>query len=64
MADLNRDGQVDIQDSKFLYDEIENMLAAKDFKKFQGGMGFYPGTSAHPPFVHLDVRGTAARWKG
>jgi hypothetical protein len=27
-------------------------------------MGFYPGTSAHPPFVHIDVRGTAARWKG
>ena len=64
MADLNRDGQVDIQDSKFLYDEIERMLATKDFARFQGGTGFYPGTSAHPPFVHVDVRGTAARWKG
>ncbi len=64
IADLNRDGQVDIQDSKFLYDEIERMLATKDFARFQGGMGFYPGTSAHPPFVHVDVRGTAARWKG
>jgi len=64
MADLNGDGQVDMQDSKFLYDEIERMLAEKDFSKFQGGMGFYPGTSAHPPFVHVDVRGTAARWKG
>jgi uncharacterized protein YcbK (DUF882 family) len=64
MADLNRDGQVDIQDSKFLYDEIERMLADKDLARFQGGMGFYPGTSAHPPFVHIDVRGTAARWKG
>jgi hypothetical protein len=64
MADLNGDGQVDIQDSKFLYDQIERMLAEKDFGKFQGGIGFYPGTSAHPPFVHVDVRGTAARWKG
>ena len=27
-------------------------------------MGYYPATSAHPPFVHVDVRGTAARWKG
>ena len=27
MDDLNRDGRVDIQDSKFLYDEIERMLA-------------------------------------
>ena len=64
MADLNRDGQVDVQDSKFLYDEVERMLTAKELAKFQGGMGYYPANSAHPPFVHLDVRGTAARWKG
>jgi hypothetical protein len=64
MADLNHDGQVDIQDSKLLFDEIERLLASKDLARFQGGMGFYPGTSAHPPFVHVDVRGTAARWKG
>ena len=64
MADLNRDGQVDIQDSKFLYDEIERMLATRDLARFQGGMGYYPANSAHPPFVHVDVRGTAARWKG
>jgi hypothetical protein len=64
MEDLNRDGQVDIQDSKFLYDEIDSMLATSEFKKFQGGMGFYPGTLAHPPFVHVDVRGAKARWQG
>ena len=64
MADLNRDGQGDIQDARFLYDDIARMLATKDFSRFQGGMGFYPGTAAHPPFVHVDVRGTPARWKG
>ena len=64
MEDLNRDKRVDIDDAKFLYDDIERMLAAKEFKKFEGGMGYYPATSAHPPFVHVDVRGTAARWKG
>jgi hypothetical protein len=64
MADLNRDGQIDIQDSKFLYDAVERMLATKDFARFQGGMGYYPANSAHPPFVHVDVRGAAARWKG
>jgi len=64
MADLNRDGQVDIQDSKFLYDDIEQLLVKRELVRLQGGMGFYPGTSAHPPFVHVDVRGTAARWKG
>ena len=64
MADLNHDGRVDIQDSKMLYDDVERMLAAKEFARFQGGLGFYPANSAHPPFVHVDVRGSAARWKG
>jgi hypothetical protein len=64
MEDLNRDGRIDIRDSKFLYDEIEELIADKDGQKFQGGMGFYPANSAHPPFVHVDVRGTRARWQG
>ena len=64
MEDLNRDGQVDIRDSKFLYDEIEALLSENVGQKFQGGMGFYPGTRAHPPFVHVDVRGARARWQG
>ena len=64
MEDLNRDGRIDINDSKWLYDQIEKMLADKRYAKFQGGMGFYPATSAHPPFVHVDVRGTKARWQG
>jgi hypothetical protein len=64
MADLNHDGRIDIQDAKTLSDEIERLLDSKDYARFQGGMGIYPGTSAHPPFVHVDVRGTAARWKG
>jgi hypothetical protein len=64
MDDLNGDGHVDIQDSKYLYDAVERMLARPGFQTLQGGMGFYPATSGHPPFVHLDVRGTKARWKG
>jgi hypothetical protein len=64
MEDLNRDGRIDISDSKYLYDEIEAWLTDKDAQRFQGGMGFYPATSAHPPFVHIDVRGTRARWQG
>jgi hypothetical protein len=64
MEDLNRDGRVDLQDSKFLYDRIEDLLDEPGNGRFQGGMGFYPATRAHPPFVHVDVRGTAARWGG
>jgi uncharacterized protein YcbK (DUF882 family) len=27
-----------------------------------GGVGTYRATRAHGPFVHVDVRGTRARW--
>jgi hypothetical protein len=64
MEDLNRDGQIDIRDSKFLFDEIEELISEREGQRFQGGMGFYPANSAHPPFVHVDVRGTRARWQG
>jgi uncharacterized protein YcbK (DUF882 family) len=64
MEDLNRDGRVDTRDAKWLYDVIEKMTAEKDYRKFEGGLGFYPATSAHPPFVHVDVRGAKARWQG
>jgi Peptidase M15 len=64
MDDLNRDGKVDVDDSRLLFDEIEQMLAEPPYVRFQGGMGWYPGTSAHPPFVHVDVRGVKARWRG
>jgi hypothetical protein len=64
MDDLNRDGQIDTGDSRFLYDLIEGMLAARVNRNLEGGMGWYPATAAHPPFVHVDVRGTRARWQG
>ena len=64
MEDLDGNRVVDIRDSKFFYDRIEDLLALKTFQRFQGGMGYYPATTAHPPFVHVDVRGTKARWKG
>jgi peptidase M15-like protein len=64
MVDLNRDGRIDVDDAKYLYDEIERLLAEPEHRRLQGGLGYYPATAAHPPFVHVDVRGTAARWKG
>jgi len=64
MEDLNHDGRIDISDAKYLYDEIERLLTKPEYRAFQGGMGYYPATAAHPPFVHVDVRGTPARWKG
>jgi hypothetical protein len=64
MEDLNHDGQIDVSDAEYLFGLIERMLDEPEYGKFQGGMGFYPATAGHPPFVHVDVRGTKARWKG
>jgi peptidase M15-like protein len=64
MDDLNRDGRSDINDSRFFADRIDQLLRQPGYHKFQGGVGFYPATAAHPPFVHVDVRGARARWQG
>jgi len=64
MDDLNHDGKIDTADSRYLYNVIEQMLTEPADRKFEGGMGYYRGTTAHPPFVHVDVRGTKARWVG
>ena len=45
-------------------DQVERLIASDPSRRLEGGLGFYPGTAAHPPFVHIDVRGTAARWQG
>ena len=60
MDDLNGDGKVNTRDAQFLarvVDEIE-----KEHPDLIGGVGVYPATSAHGPFVHVDVRGVKARW--
>jgi peptidase M15-like protein len=64
MDDLNGDDRSDMKDSRYLADRIERLLLQPGYEKFQGGIGFYPATAAHPPFVHVDVRGTRARWQG
>lgn len=64
MADLTRDGRVDLNDAKFLYDRIDEFFSSPPQSKLEGGLGFYPATAVHAPFVHVDVRGTKVRWKG
>jgi len=33
-----------------------------DINDLVGGYGIYRANSVHGPFVHIDVRGTPARW--
>ena len=62
LDDLNRDGRVDLKDAKILASAAEAVEGANP--DLVGGIGIYPATSAHGPFVHIDARGTRARWNG
>ena len=62
MSDLNGDGRVDLADARVLAmaaDRVEQR-----HPELVGGVGLYPATSIHGPFVHIDVRGQRSRWGG
>jgi len=60
MDDLTRDGQVTIADARWLAQVADRVEA--EYPSLTGGIGIYRATSAHGPFVHVDVRGSRARW--
>lgn len=61
MDDLNRDGKVDREDAAYLY-RIADRVSRELGPELAGGVGEYDSTSAHGPFVHVDTRGSYARW--
>lgn len=60
MDDLNRDGRVDMRDARIVMQSVERI--EQRHPDLVGGAGLYKATSAHGPFVHVDVRGSRARW--
>ncbi|GAB1344690.1 hypothetical protein MASR1M101_38170 [Gemmatimonas sp.] len=60
MSDLNNDGAVDTRDARVLASAAERV--ERKYPELVGGIGVYTATSAHGPFVHIDVRGKRARW--
>ena len=62
MDDLDGDGRVTALDSDLIILAVERVEMAHP--ELTGGMGRYHATHAHGPFVHVDVRGTPARWGG
>jgi hypothetical protein len=60
MDDLNGDGRVNIKDADVLVRAAERVEARNP--SLVGGVGRYPATSSHGPFVHIDTRGHRARW--
>lgn len=60
MDDLNNDGRVDFDDTRVIDRAVE--LVEHKFPELVGGLGLYHETGPSGPFVHIDVRGTRARW--
>jgi hypothetical protein len=62
LDDLNRDGRVDMADTRVILESVERV--EKRHPEFAGGAGLYKSNASHGPFVHVDVRGTRVRWGG
>jgi uncharacterized protein YcbK (DUF882 family) len=62
MDDLNRDGRVDVRDSRVIAEAAERV--EREHPELVGGVGVYVACCGHGPFVHIDTRGYRARWTG
>ena len=62
MDDLNADGVSDIADAHWMIKLIENAPPGSALFSFRGGLSAYAANEYHGPFVHIDARGTHARW--
>jgi hypothetical protein len=63
MDDLDGDGVVTREDAIWLFRLVDGM-DRRPGALFKGGLGDYGSTAAHGPFIHVDVRGRLARWRG
>ena len=62
MDDLNGDGRIDLADANVLHRLVEEMDGAAKTTHLIGGLGQYPTTPNHGPFIHVDTREYRARW--
>jgi hypothetical protein len=60
MDDLDGDGRVTVNDARRLAGVVAGVEA--EYPPVTGGIGIYHATALHGPFVHVDTRGTPARW--
>lgn len=62
MDDLDGNGVVDVRDSEILFALADSLDRNPTEDWVTGGASYYESTAAHGPFLHVDVRGRAARW--
>lgn len=60
MDDLDGDGRITSRDAQVLRGMLERI--EERHPELVGGIGTYRATRSRGPFVHVDVRGTRARW--
>lgn len=62
MDDMNGDGKVNREDARWFATFVNRLSQRGEFGPRVGGIGVYGSNAAHGPFIHVDVRGTRARW--
>jgi hypothetical protein len=62
MDDLNGDGTVDSRDARVLFRIMGSLEEEGHEHVTPGGLGLYGPKPHRGPFVHVDTRGTPARW--
>ena len=65
MDDLNGDGIRDVEDARVLFGMVEQVERTERWSPVRvlvGGLKAYRKNRVRGPFVHVDVRGRAARW--
>jgi uncharacterized protein YcbK (DUF882 family) len=60
--DANGDGRLTASDTKLVARAVE--AVEREHPDLVGGMGLYTSRRYNQPYVHIDVRGTRARWRG
>jgi peptidase M15-like protein len=62
MDDLDGDGRVEERDGEVLERLVLELTQKEAGKDLVGGLHAYPATLSHGPMVHVDTRGSDARW--
>ncbi|HEU4643206.1 MAG TPA: D-Ala-D-Ala carboxypeptidase family metallohydrolase [Gemmatimonadaceae bacterium] len=60
--DANGDGRMDARDARLVAAAVDSVEA--EYPDLVGGMGLYTSGRYRHPYVHIDARGTRARWRG
>ena len=62
VMDANGDGRVTAADGLLVASAVERVEYL--YPELAGGLGLYSGRQYRTPYVHIDTRGTPARWRG